>query len=811
MERLAWMLDDAKPPIVLSQQGVIERLPQQTIPTLLLDSEWNKVENEPASDPAVPVQPSDLAYVIYTSGSTGKPKGVLNVHQGIVNRLLWMQSEYKLTPADRVLQKTPYSFDVSVWELFWPLMTGATLVMAQAGGHRDPSYLAQLMVREKITTTHFVPSMLRAFLETAALPKHSSLRQVFCSGEALPADLQNRFFQMFDADLHNLYGPTEAAVDVTFWACRRGDARPFVPIGRPIANIQIYILDAQLQPAPVGVAGELYIGGIGVARGYLNRPELTAERFIPDPFRSEPGARLYNTGDLARYLPGGEIEYLGRLDHQVKIRGFRIELGEVEAAIRQFPGILETVVVAREDTPGDQRLIAYLVPAKPDSVNADELRDSLRKNLPEHMIPAAFVPLAELPLTPSGKMDRRALPAPSYQSAQPSQAQAEPRTQTEKTMATIWAEVLQLSKIGIHDNFFQLGGHSLLAVRLFAQISRTFGKTISLNTLFQTPTIAELSRLIDSKADTVPKNRLIAIQSQGSKPPLFWFPGGAGSVLAFRDASLLLGPDQPVYGLESKLPGPGEAFEDVETRARQFVQLIQSLQPEGPYNLAGFCSGGLVAYESARLLEGQRDSLGLVALVESVPFHFPGAFLGTINYYLQHYSWRARQSAKRWYRWVVESFFGATPSNAPTHDELFPMAVQTEEALAEVHRIEEAMRLADSRYHPRPLNARVCLLVGEDDYFGKGVSLSADPRLAWRPLLSGGFDIVMAPGDHLYMLRSPRVKIFAKRLDACLAEAATRVAESVRAKSGKSSPKPPASAKSGAVTQTSKISTRLPG
>ncbi len=811
MERLTWMLDDAKPPMVLSQQALIDHLPQTTIPVLLLDSESNKFENEPICNPAVAVQPSDLAYVLYTSGSTGRPKGVLNIHEGIVNRMLWAQAEYKLTSADRVVQKTPYSFDVSMWELFWPLMNGATLVIAQPGGHRDPPYLAQLMLQEKITAAHFVPSMLRAFLETAALPKHSSLRQVFCSGEALPADLQNRFFQMLDADLHNLYGPTEAAVEVTYWACRRGDTRPFVPIGRPIANIQIYILDAQLQPAPLGVAGELHIGGIGVARGYLNRPELTAERFIPDPFRSEPGARLYKTGDLARYLPQGEIEYLGRLDDQVKIRGFRIELGEIETAIRQFPGILETVVVAREDTPGDSRLVAYVVTAKPDALNADELRESLRKNLPEHMIPAAFVALAELPLTPSGKMDRRALPAPNYESTQPAQGHEEPRTQTEKAMTTIWAEVLQLNKIGIHDNFFQLGGHSLLAVRLFAQISRTFGKTISMNTLFQTPTVAELSALIDSKADAVPKNRLIAIQSQGSKPPLFWFPGGVGSVLAFREASLLLGPDQPVYGLESKLPEPGEVFEEVEIRARQFVQLIQGLQPEGPYHLAGFCSGGLVAYETARLLEGQGDLLGLVALVESVPFHFPGEFLATFDYYIQHYSWRAKHMVKRWYHWMAETFFGALPSNIPTHDELFPMAVQTEEAMAEVVRIEHAMRLADSRYHPRPLTSRVCLLVGEDDYFGMGVSRSADPRLAWRPLLSGGFDIVTAPGDHLYMLRAPRVKIFAKRLEAVLAKGATRAAESVRTESGKTSLQAPDSgAKPGAASRRKKISTRSP-
>jgi microcystin synthetase protein McyA len=300
--------------------------------------------------------------MIYTSGSTGKPKGAMNTHQGICNRLLWMQNQYGLTEADKVLQKTPFSFDVSVWEFFWPLLVGARLVVAEPGGHRDPAYLVKLIVERGITVLHFVPSMLRAFLQEPGVERCRSLRHVVCSGEALPYDLQEQFFRLVPSQLHNLYGPTEAAVDVTHWTCRRDDERKIVPIGRPVANTQIYILDRYLQPVPMGVPGELHIGGVQVGRGYHRRPELTAEKFIPDPFSGDPEARLYKTGDLCRWLPDGAVEYLGRMDFQVKIRGFRIELGEIEDALRQHPAVRDAVVMAREDITGDKRLVAYVVP-----------------------------------------------------------------------------------------------------------------------------------------------------------------------------------------------------------------------------------------------------------------------------------------------------------------------------------------------------------------------------------------------------------------------------------------------------------------
>src|SRR4028118_1845784 len=355
------MLEDSSVSVLLTQASLVEALPKHQARVLCLDTDALSFAMQTKSNPISGVMSKNLAYVIYTSGSTGKPKGAMNTHRAICNRLLWMQDTYQLTEADRVLQKTPFSFDVSVWEFFWPLLTGARLVIAKQDGHRDPGYLVKAIVQQQITTLHFVPSMLQIFLEEQSLESCSCLRRVICSGEALPHELVERFFVRLECELHNLYGPTEAAIDVTFWQCKRDSNLKTVPIGRPIANTQLYILDRYLQPVPVGVAGELYIGGAGLARGYLNRPELTADRFILNPFSDEPSSRLYKTGDLARYLSDGNIEFLGRIDHQVKIRGFRIELGEIEAAIGQHPDVRESVVMKREDAWGNQRLVAYIV------------------------------------------------------------------------------------------------------------------------------------------------------------------------------------------------------------------------------------------------------------------------------------------------------------------------------------------------------------------------------------------------------------------------------------------------------------------
>lgn len=361
-QRLEMILEDSQATVVLTQSHLVHELPATSATVIALDEEWPLIALQSRTAPSTGVGPANLAYVIYTSGSTGKPKGAMNTHRGICNRLLWMQDEYRLDATDRVLQKTPFSFDVSVWEFFWPLLTGAALVVAIPEGHRDSAYLAETIREHQITTLHFVPSMLQVFLEEPGVESCSSIRRIVCSGEALPYELQKRFFSKFHCELHNLYGPTEAAVDVTYWACRRDTVRKIVPIGRPIANIRIYIVDRYNNPVPIGVPGELLIAGVGVARGYLNRPELTRQKFIPDPYTDEPGAQMYRTGDLARYLSDGSIEYLGRTDHQVKVRGLRIELGEIESAIQAYSGVKECVVMAREDTPGDKRLVAYVVP-----------------------------------------------------------------------------------------------------------------------------------------------------------------------------------------------------------------------------------------------------------------------------------------------------------------------------------------------------------------------------------------------------------------------------------------------------------------
>ncbi|NHZ83275.1 amino acid adenylation domain-containing protein [Massilia sp. CCM 8695] len=485
-ERLSYMIDDAGLDVLLTQAPLWAHLALATRARVLPldldgDAAW------PADAPHVEVHPQQLAYTIYTSGSTGQPKGAGVPHAGLNNRLAWMQEAYRLDARDRVLQKTPFGFDVSVWEFFWPLISGATLVMAGPGAHKDPAALAALVVRHGITTMHFVPSMLQAFVDHGALPQCTSLTRVLASGEALPAELLSRFLRQSEATLYNLYGPTEASIDVTAWTCSAADAGAGVPIGRPIANTRMYVLDAGFNPVPVGVVGELYIGGVQLARGYHRRAALTAERFLPDPF-GRPGARLYRSGDLARWRADGALDYLGRTDHQVKIRGVRIELGEIEARLLAHPAIGEAVVVAREEKAGDKRLVAYAVASA--AVTDDQLRSHLRQALPEAMVPAAFVLLDAMPLSANGKLDRKALPAPEYGAA--AGQFVAPSNETEALLAQAWSDVLGVGQVGIHDNFFALGGDSILALQMVSR-ARQAGLSVTPKDLFQYQTVAMLA------------------------------------------------------------------------------------------------------------------------------------------------------------------------------------------------------------------------------------------------------------------------------------------------------------------------------
>jgi len=521
-ERLAYMLEDAHTPVVLTLAKFRVRLPEKDgLRVIRLDEDWEEIAQSPGPGRAQAPRPDraqapgpgpgNLAYIIYTSGSTGQPKGAAIPHRGIVNRILWMQEAYGLTPSDRILQKTPYTFDVSVWELFWPLATGARLVVARPGGHQDPAYLKKTIVEEGITTIHFVPSMLQVFLGEPGLSACGSLKRVICSGEALTLAQEEAFFSHLGAgnlgagnlgvELHNLYGPTEASVDVTSWACEPGGPRREAPIGRPIANTQIYLLDANFELSPVGVPGELYIGGVSLARGYVGRPELTAERFLPDPHGPVPGARLYRTGDLARYRADGAIDFLGRKDFQVKVRGFRVELGEIETVLGSHSSVGQTVVVAREDVPDDKRLVAYVVPTPGAAIRPDRLRAFLKEKLPEYMVPSAFVALERLPLSPNGKMDRRALPVPG-ESRPPAKVFIAPRTRAEELLSGIFGQVLRLKRVSVEDDFFDLGGHSLLATGVVARIRDAFGIELPVRSLFEAPSVAQLAALVARALET---------------------------------------------------------------------------------------------------------------------------------------------------------------------------------------------------------------------------------------------------------------------------------------------------------------------
>ncbi|MEJ1935115.1 amino acid adenylation domain-containing protein, partial [Nostoc sp. NIES-2111] len=561
------------------------------------------------------IQPDNLAYVIYTSGSTGKPKGAMNTHKGICNRLLWMQETYQLNTTDTVLQKTPFSFDVSVWEFFWTLITGARLVIAKPGGHKDSDYLIDLITQEQITTLHFVPSMLQAFLQNRHVEKCSSLRRVVCSGEALPVDLQNRFFQRLECELHNLYGPTEAAIDVTFWQCQKNSNLKTVPIGRPIANIQIYILDADLQPVSIGVTGEIYIGGVGVARGYLNKEELTQEKFIINPLLNLNYQRLYKTGDLARYLPDGNIEYVGRSDFQVKIRGYRIEIGEIENVLSSHPEVREAVVVARADNAEEKQLVAYITydSSKP-TINS--LRDFLKTKLPDFMIPAAFVMLETLPLTASGKVDRKALPKPELFDYSDNSYVA-PRNEVEEKLVQIWSDILHLSKIGVRENFFAIGGDSLKALHLTSKIEQVFNREIPLAIVLTNPVIEDLAKVIQAK-EQIHNTPLVPIQAQGTQQPFFCIHPAGGHVLCYFKLAHYIGTEQPFYGLQAQgFYGDEEPLTRVEDMASLYVKTIREFQPQGPYRLGGWSFGGVVAYEVAQQLYRQGQEVSLLAILDS--------------------------------------------------------------------------------------------------------------------------------------------------------------------------------------------------
>ena len=532
-ERISFILEDSQARLLLTQEHLTHSLPVANVQTICLDRDWQEIAQESSENPTEGAAATNSAHLIYTSGSTGQPKGVLSAHRASVNRFSWMWEQYPFATGEVCCQKTALSFVDSIWEIFGPLLQGVPLVIIPDDTVKDPQRFVAALSVNKVTRLVLVPSLLRVILEIGEdlARQLSDLRYCVCSGETLPVDLATAFREQFpQANLINLYGSSEVAADVTCYEVRNTDGLATIPIGRPIGNTKIYILDSHLQPAPVGVPGEIYVGGEGLARGYLNREELTAEKFVADPFSRQSGARLFRTGDIGRYLTDGNIEYRGRRDNQVKVRGFRIELGEIEAQLASQPQVQQAVVIARDDERGEKQLLAYVIPAGK-APASNELRAHLRRKLPDHMIPAAFILLDELPLTASGKVNRLALPPPDRKQLVAGEDFVAPRTQTEEILASVWADVLDTADVGVNDDFFALGGHSLLLARIAPRIRETFQLELPLRALFEAPTVAALAERIETERrtaeglDDVP---LVSVSRAGPLPLSFaqerlWF------------------------------------------------------------------------------------------------------------------------------------------------------------------------------------------------------------------------------------------------------------------------------------------------
>jgi len=619
-ERLAFMLSDTQAPVLLTQARLVGALPEHLATVICLDTDWGKIAHESGANPVCTVTAANLAYIIYTSGSTGTPKGVMTPHRGVA-RLLFGVDYVHLNAAQRILQLATLSFDASTFELWGALLHGGRCVLFP---EKDLTFeaLGIVLRRHAITTLWLTASLFNAVIDNAP-EALSGIEQLLIGGEALSVPHVRRAFQFLpNTQIINGYGPTE---NTTFACCYPIPQLPTemmqsIPIGRPIGNTNVSILDKHLQPVPVGVPGELYIGGDGLARGYLNRPDLTAERFIPDPFGPEPEARLYKTGDLTRYLPDGNIEYLGRLDHQVKIRGFRIELGEIEAVLMTHPMIREALALAREDTPGDTRLVVYVVPAQGEEVNTNILRTYLKERLPAYMVPSAFVLLAAMPITPNGKVDRQALPAPRAMQRERAVSFVPPKSLLQLQLAHIWEELLDVRPVGITDDFFDLGGHSLLAARLATRMMDDFGKRIPLATLFSGATIAHLEAVLLHSAEHGPDSPVVQVQAGKAKQPFFFLHGDLrDSGLYSLKLARALDPDRPFYVIHPALTKGRPLPHTLEAIAAAHLDALRAIQPAGPYLLGGFCAGAHVAFEMAQQLQAQGEQADRLVMIEPDP------------------------------------------------------------------------------------------------------------------------------------------------------------------------------------------------
>jgi len=776
-ERLSFLIRETGMRLLLTNGGLANRISAgDGVSILRLDSEARAIEGQPGGNLSPPASGDSVACVMFTSGSTGTPKGVLVPHRGIV-RLVKGVDYLRIGPDDVFLQLAAISFDASTFELWGALLNGARCVLFP-GRVPTPADLRSAIVEHRVSILWLTASLFNAIVDKDAAAL-SGIRELLIGGEALSVEHVRRALEALPSTrITNGYGPTEST---TFACCypipsRLPESLHSIPIGKPISNTRVRVLDRKGNPVPVGIVGELYIGGDGLARGYLNDPELTAERFIPDPFSKEPGERLYRTGDLVRYRSDGQIEFLGRLDKQVKIRGFRVEPGEVEAVLAGHPAVARAVVMAREDVPGDRRLVAYLT--RRDG-SRDPLPDAsafLASKLPEYMVPFAFIVLGSLPLNATGKVDWRALPRPALEPSELGAGGAQPQDTLELVLLKIWEDVLGLGSIGLEDDFFELGGHSLLAVRLFADIEKAFGRSLPLATLFQAPTVARLAAKLREEGWAAPWSSLVLIQRGArERPPFFCIPGVGGNILGLYDLARHLGPDQPVYGLQARgLDGQAEPLTRIQDIAAHHIEEIRAVLPNGPFFLGGLSWGGSVAFEMAHQLDLAGDRVALVALFDAFAPGpgGPARWISTTRRLSKGFGARVAYHARNllWEPGRVDYFRGKTRTlvqkvRSRIRQRISPRSRSRAKPLARaLQDVRQANYRATQKYAPGRYRGKVTL-------FRAAVRWAADsPRrdMGWEPLALGGVEIREVPGDHVKMMLPPQVGLLAAQLRECI-------------------------------------------
>lgn len=760
-ERLAFMLQDARPKLVLAQSGeantAIANLPATSL--LYLDEDGSKIGQEEEGNLPQTAAADNLAYIIYTSGSTGKPKGVLLQHRGLVNFTLALIEAYGLGGNHQhVLQFASLSFDASIPEIFTALLSGAALYLPPQETIMAPDKLHGYLQRNQINLITMPPTMLR-LLPADDLP---ALQVVISAGEACTPDLVRRWG--YGRRFFNGYGPTEATVGPSLHEVDPANLpaqAASVPIGQPIANMQIYLLDKEQRPVPVGIPGEIYIGGVGLARGYLNRPELTAERFVQLPVNGDQApVTVYRTGDLARRLADGTLEFLGRVDNQVKLRGFRIELEEIEAILAQHEAVATAVATVREDRPGDKQLVAYLIPAGDTAVEEITYHQWLQQKLPAYMVPARFITLDSLPLLPNGKVDRKRLPAPNRQ--RESAGHTPPTNDLEAAMVQIWQDVLGVQPIGITDDFFALGGHSLLAVRVIAQMQQKTGVTMQLADLFQTPTIAGLAALIRRQENTTESPALIGLQTNGEKRPLFFIHPSGGSVHWYTELARNLDGERPFYGIQAQgIYGDAPLHTTVEEMAAAYIPLVREQQPEGPYLIGSWSMGVVVAYEMAQQLAAQGLAVAALIMLDQGPVLPAEEPEDDAAYYVQVFGKHVPLSLDRLRQMTAAEQVTHVLAEAQKVGWVMPDV--TPEQFHQFVRVLRTHTEAWRAYKPRPYPGQITLFRAE---IQEAPALT--PDLGWGKLAAGGVTIRETPGDHLSMIQEPHVQALAAQLRDCL-------------------------------------------